>query len=282
MSYMTLETFRSRLEKASGGSVALVGIPSDANSSFLRGAAEAPPKIREALFSESGNTWTETGVNLAEDGRLFDAGDVAVDELAKPWERVAEAIDLLLERRLSPIVLGGDHAITYPIVKALRGKYDRLNILHFDAHPDLYHDFEGNPNSHASPFARVMENGLADRLVQVGIRTATEHQREQAARFNIEVIEMRDVVDGMTVALDRPVYVSVDMDGFDPAYAPGVSHPEPGGLTPRQVIGMIQALEGKIVGADVVEVNPIRDHNNLTGALAAKLVKELAAAMISR
>jgi arginase len=196
MSYMTLETFRSRLEKASGGSV--------------------------------------------------------------------------------------DHAITYPIVKALRGKYDRLNILHFDAHPDLYHDFEGNPNSHASPFARVMENCLADRLVQVGIRTTTGHQREQAARFHVEVIEMRDVVDGMTVALDRPVYVSVDMDGFDPAYAPGVSHPEPGGLTPRQVIGMIQALEGKIVGADVVEVNPIRDHNNLTGALAAKLVKELAAAMISR
>ena len=215
-------------------------------------------------------------------GRLFDAGDVAVDELADPWERVAEAIDLLLESRLSPIVLGGDHAITYPIVKAFRGKYDRLNILHFDAHPDLYHDFEGNPNSHASPFARVMENGLADRLVQVGIRTATGHQREQAARFNVEVIEMRDVVGGMTVALDRPVYVSVDMDGFDPAYAPGVSHPEPGGLTPRQVIGMIQALEGKIVGADVVEVNPIRDHNNLTGALAAKLFKELAAAMISR
>lgn len=279
---MTLDALRARIEKATGGSIALVGIPSDANSSFLRGAADAPPKIREAMFSDSGNTWTETGVNLAEEGRLFDCGDLTVDELAAPWQAAEDAIGLLLADGLHPVVLGGDHAITFPIMKAFRKKYERLNILHFDAHPDLYHDFEGNPNSHASPFARVMENGLADRLVQVGIRTATGHQREQAARFNVEMIEMRDVVDGMRVDIDPPVYVSVDIDGFDPAYAPGVSHPEPGGLTPRQVIGIIQALEGKIVGGDVVEVNPKLDVNNLTGALAAKVVKELAAAILAR
>ncbi len=276
---MTLETLNAALKKSDGRKLALVGIPDDANSTFLRGAAEAPPKIREQLFSDAFNMWTETGVDLGGDV-FFDAGDLNLGEASDAWTAIQDAVCAVLDHGLPPICLGGDHAITWPVVKGFRRRYDALSILHFDAHPDLYDNLGNNPRSHASPFARIMENRLADRLVQVGIRTATGHQREQAKRFGVEMIEMREVTGDLRLAFDSPVYVSVDVDGLDPAYAPGVSHPEPGGLSPRQLIDMIQRLEGRLVGADIVEVNPRRDSHNLTAVAAAKIVKEIAAKML--
>ena len=156
-----------------------------------------------------------------------------------------------------------------------------LTILHIDAHPDLYDEFEGDRYSHACPFARIMEERLATRLVQVGIRTMSGPVRAQADRFGVEVIDMRAWEAGMRPVVAGPSYVSVDLDGLDPAFAPGVSHWEPGGLSVRDVIGMIQAIPGRIVGADVVELNPLRDHDGMTAMVAAKIVKELASAMLS-
>jgi arginase len=210
----------------------LIGFRSDENSSFLRGAAEAPPLIREALFSDAANLWSETGVDLGADGIFVDAGDVNPDSP----KQIEDSVGSLLAQKLRPICLGGDHSITYPILRAIAREHPALSILHFDAHPDLYNDFRGNPHSHASPFARIMEEKLAHRLVQVGIRTMNGHQREQATRFGVEVIEMKDLRNGLNLTFDTPVYVSVDMDALDPAFAPGVSHREPGGLTTRQVI----------------------------------------------
>ncbi len=276
---MILESLKAALEKSDRQKLALVGIPDDANSTFLRGAAEAPPKIRAQLFSDAFNMWTETGVDLGEDV-LLDAGDLDLGEVPDAWAAIQHAVEAVLDHGLTPICLGGDHAITWPIVKGFRRKYDTLSILHFDAHPDLYDNFGDNPRSHASPFARIMENHLADRLVQVGIRTANGHQRKQARRFGVEMIEMRELTGDLSLAFDSPVYISVDVDGLDPAYAPGVSHPEPGGLSPRQVIDTIQRLDGRIVGADIVEVNPRRDFHDLTAVVAAKIVKEVAAKML--
>jgi arginase family enzyme len=122
-----------------------------------------------------------------------------------------------------------------------------------------------------------MEEGLARRLVQVGIRTANDHQRKQAARFSVEMIEMKDFRDGLALAFDEPVYVTFDMDGLDPAFAPGVSHREPGGLSTRQAVDVIQRLRGEVVGGDVVEFNPRMDSSGMTAMVAAKLVKEIAA-----
>ncbi len=278
---MTVKTLKAVLEKLEPRKLALIGVPDDSNSSFFRGPAEAPPAIREQLFSDAFNMWTETGVDLGADV-FFDAGDLEMVGLPDAWAAVQDAIEVLLDHELPPICLGGDHAITYPIVKAFRARYDKLSILHFDAHPDLYDNFGDNPHSHASPFARIMENNLADRLVQVGIRTATGHQRAQAERFGVEMIEMRALKDDLSLGFDSPVYVSVDIDGLDPAYAPGVSHPEPGGLSPRQVIDTIQRLEGKLVGADIVEVNPQKDFQNLTSVVAAKIVKEIAGRMLQQ
>jgi agmatinase len=259
--------------------IALVGFRSDENSSFLRGAAEAPPLIRSALASDSSNAWCENGLELS--GSTFhDAGDFAAPPGATMLATIEAAIGALLDRGLRPISLGGDHAITYPILRAFAKRQPRLSILHFDAHPDLYDEFQGNRLSHACPFARIMEEGLARRLVQVGLRTVNAHQRAQIARFGVEAIEMKDFRDGIALTFDGPVYVSIDLDGLDPAFAPGVSHREPGGLSTRQTLDVIAGVRAPVVGADVVEFNPRMDPTGMTAMVCAKLVKELAGKML--
>ena len=258
----------------------LLGIPFDANSSYLRGTAEAPQKIRAAMRCDASNMWTESGVDLGAAGRFGDAGDLQLEE-ASAFAEIERAVGELLRKGETPVSLGGDHSITYPIVKAFARHYPELTILHFDAHPDLYAEFEGNPLSHACPFARIMEAGLAKRLVQVGIRTMNGHQREQAAKFRVEVVEM-----GSLPAYDRmkakgPVYVSFDMDALDPAFAPGVSHREPGGLSVREAIAHLHAIEGEIVGADIVEYNRAQDVAGMTATVAAKILREIMGTMIA-
>lgn len=248
-------------------------------SSFARGAAEAPPLIRRALFSEASNRFSESGAAITEDS-IYDDGDLPAASGQTMLERIEQAIAKLLDQHYKPISLGGDHAITYPILRAFARKYPRLSILHFDAHPDIYDEFEGNRYSHACPFARIMEEGLVERLVQVGIRTMTDHQREQIERFNVEVVEMRDWRDDWPLDFDTPLYISFDVDGLDPAFAPGVSHREPGGLSTRQAVNALLNLNAEIVGADIVEFNPRMDVANLTETVCAKLVKEIAAQML--
>lgn len=181
---------------------------------------------------------------------------------------------------MAPISLGGDHSITYPIVRGFARKFKDLSILHFDAHPDLYDSYQGNRYSHASPFARIMEHGLVKRLVQVGIRTFTADQREQVRKYGVESIEMRQLTDSLQLEFNSPVYISFDVDALDPAFAPGVSHREPGGMSTRQAIDLIQRLRGQVVGADIVEFNPRMDPLHVTGTVCAKLLKEIAAKML--
>jgi agmatinase len=260
--------------------LAMIGVPWDENSSFMRGPAEAPEIIRDAFASESANLWTETGIDFGATP-IFDAGDIEPTSGAAMTRRITESIAALLDQGYLPISLGGDHAITYPVVKAFAKKYPRLGILHFDAHPDIYDEFQGNRHSHACPFARIMEEGLVERLVQVGIRTATGHQRDQIERFGVEVVEMKDFRDDLITEFDTPVYISFDIDGLDPAFAPGVSHREPGGLSTRQALNVIQRLKADVVGADIVEFNPQMDSTGLTAMVCAKLLKEIAAKMLA-
>jgi len=255
----------------------LIGLPYDASSSYRRGPALAPAAIREALHCESTNSWSESLRDLSQ---LADAGDLALPPNGEARTLIEQGIRRVLERGGVPIALGGDHSVTYPILRAIGPGHPELTILHFDAHPDLYQDFEGDPFSHACPFARILEDGLAKRLVQVGIRTMSVHQRQQADRFGVEVIDMRAWAAGVRPKLQGPLYVSIDVDAFDPAFAPGVSHVEPGGLTSREVITLLQNLPGPLVGADVVEFNPDHDLPGITAPLCAKLVKELASRML--
>ncbi len=258
----------------------LIGLPYDASSSFMRGAALAPAKIREALRSPSANSWTESLLNIDDPHVLTDAGDLELTSPEQSRDAITAAIHQLLAKRQRPLALGGDHSVTYPVLRAVAQHHSSLSILHIDAHPDLYDHFEGVKYSHACPFARIMEEKCAQRLVQVGIRTMSAHQAEQIKKFDVHVIDMRAWEQGKRPHMIGPVYVSIDLDGIDPAFAPGVSHHEPGGLSVRDVITMIQQIPGPIVGADVVEYNPLRDINNMTAMVAAKLVKELAARMV--
>jgi arginase len=262
------------------GRPSLVGLPYDGSSSFRRGAAAAPRIIREALRSPASNSWSEGGVDVGGPTALADAGDVDLANTADIRAAIEAGIRSIIRDGGRPIALGGDHSVTYPVLRALRTACPSLSVLHFDAHPDLYDEFEGDRFSHACPFARVMEEGLADRLIQAGIRTMNGHQREQADRYGVDVIDMRAWVSGARPEVRGPVYISIDMDALDPAFAPGVSHREPGGLSVREVLTVIQSLPGPIVGADIVEFNPNQDPIGLTAPVCAKLVKELVGRMI--
>jgi len=278
----------------------VVGIPFDGQSSYLRGAGEAPAKIREAMWCDASNMWTELGVDLGVAGVFEDAGDLelpaqsAASQNPHPSTRSGQAFSqnqgevghpvlLAIEAAIAkhidagkrPVSLGGDHSITYPIVRAFARHYPELTIFHFDAHPDLYDELEGNRLSHACPFARIMEAGLAKRLVQVGIRTMNGHQRQQAKRFGVEVVEMRGLPAYEKLKAAGPVYITFDMDVLDPAFAPGISHREPGGMTVREAIAQLQAIEGEIVGADIVEYNPVQDVSGMTATVAGRILKEI-------
>jgi agmatinase len=259
----------------------LIGLPYDASSSFLQGPAEAPPLIREALHSPSWNTWCEQLREVTGDGGLTDAGDLDLVAAAEARGRIEAGIAALIDGGHRPIALGGDHSVTYPVLRAVARVRRDLTILHVDAHPDLYDEFEGDRYSHACPFARIMEEGLARRLLQVGIRTMNAHQRRQADRFGVEMIDMRAWHAGERPRTDGPLYLSIDLDGLDPAYAPGVSHRDPGGLSVREVIDLVQGVGGVLVGADIVEYNPQRDIGGVTAIVAAKLVKEVAGRMLA-
>lgn len=256
----------------------LIGIPYDASSSFLRGSAGAPPLVRQALHSPAGNNYAERGADLS---KLADAGDLTLtDDAASARVMIQAGIELSLKNGFQPIALGGDHSITYPIMRAIAQAHRQVTILHIDAHGDLYDEFEGDRFSHACPFARIMDEDLCGRLVQVGIRTLTPHQRDQISRFKVDTIEMQHFAGGARPSISGPVYLSIDLDGLDPAFAPGVSHREPGGLSVRDTLSMIHALGGPIVGADVVEFNPAQDLGGVTASVAAKIVREIAGSML--
>ncbi|MEM8902413.1 MAG: agmatinase [Actinomycetota bacterium] len=262
----------------------LVGLPYDASSSFLRGPAEAPVAVRRALHGGSSNWSTERGIDLdPAAGRWCDVGDLEVpDDPAAASTSIREAAATFDG---PTVALGGDHFVTFPLVAALARRHRDLTILHVDAHPDLYDELDGQRLSHACPFARIMEAGHAARLVQFGIRTLTAHQREQADRFGVEIHTAADW-DGSLPEVHGDVYVTIDVDGLDPAFAPGVSHHEPGGLTTRQVLGLVHQLAdapgARLVGADVVEINPRRDHHDMTAMVGAKLVKEFLGLLVEQ
>jgi agmatinase len=264
------------VNSGTGKTVRLIGLPTDSHSSFLRGAAAAPAAIRAALGSDHSNRSVEHGGELGVEIAFEDVGDLPLQEDEGDPGKISDSAELAARQGTVPIFLGGDHMVTFPIVEGLARILGPLNILHFDAHPDLYDDFEGNTLSHASPFARIMERGLARRLVQLGIRTLNGHCREQARRFGVELVEMRDFAPDRVPIPDAPLYVSIDLDALDPAFAPGVSHHEPGGLSTRDVLAVLHRIKGGLAGADIVELNPSRDINQMTATVAAKLVKEVA------
>ncbi|MFQ5795455.1 MAG: agmatinase [Candidatus Bipolaricaulia bacterium] len=279
---MVLSDLDARISELQPNTITVLGLPLDENSSFMHGPALAPTRIREVLHTGSTNLCAESGLDLATEPCWQDLGDLTLPSSMTAFTEIEQAITQLLNRDASALSLGGDHSVTYPILRAYAQKYPELNVLQLDAHPDLYDEWAGNRYSHACPFARIMEEQLVARLVQVGIRTMNPHQRRQAERFGVEVIEMRDWRPDISLDFDGPVYLSLDIDVLDPAFAPGISHHEPGGLTTRDVLVIIQNLNAPIVGADIVEFNPKRDPMGITAMVAVKFLKEIVAQMLEK
>jgi agmatinase len=259
----------------------LLGIPFDANSSYLGGTSLAPPLIRTAMNCDSSNSWSENGVNLATPEIFGDAGDLQMPADASAFPFIEQSVENLLAKGRRPICLGGDHSITYPIVRTFARYFADLTIVHFDAHPDLYDEFQGNRYSHACPFARIMEEGWAKRLIQLGIRTMSQPLQEQVNKFGVEVFTMSQLPALNRLQLDGPVYISFDVDVLDPAFAPGISHREPGGMSVREALNHLHAIRGNIVGADLVEYNPTQDISQLTWMVCGRLLKEILGKMIA-
>jgi len=278
----------------------LAGLPFDHLSTYVRGAGMAPKLIRQALRCGSSNLWSEHGVDL--DEVLQDIGD------APSFEN----IEGFIEQLDSPVMcLGGDHAVTLPVLRAL-GRNQPLSVLHFDAHPDLYDPSSGivaplgterKPGtkipSHATPFFEALSEGLIKDLLQVGVRTLNKHQALNASRFpQVQIVTMDSISElwqdclADTWGANSEVYISIDLDVLDPAFAPSVSHLEPGGLSTRELVTILRKMKfpnSRIVGADVVEYNPVSEKEHEEGnqlptqsaMVAAKLVKELVG-MISK
>lgn len=261
--------------------VILTGICYDANSSFLQGPAKAPAIIRKMETDGSANTWSELGINIEPGTYYTDAGDLQIENLppAEAFTAIQKHVDQLLTPGRPVLTLGGDHSISFPVIDAFTNYHDHLHVLHLDAHADLYEDFEGNPYSHASPFARLLEKGAIASLTQVGIRTLNAHQRKQTERYGTDMIEMKDFTPGEILQLKSPLYISLDIDVLDPAFAPGISHHEPGGMSVRELIHFLQQVHATVVGGDIVEYNPQRDINHQTAMVCYKLMKEMMAIM---
>lgn len=273
-----LADFMAASEDYASARAVLWGIGQDFTTSYRPGTRFGPGRIREASYGIEEFSY-HSRLSLTEKN-FFDLGDVAVvfgdvQETLRRAEEVARR--LFADDKLS-LMMGGEHLVTLPVVKAAYEKYGNdLVLLQFDAHADLREDYLGNPLSHATVMRRCLDFLPARNLYQFGIRSGTREEFEfgmsQCHLFPHEVLEpLRRVLPTLE---GRPVYVTIDIDVMDPAFAPGTGTPEPGGITSREMINAVLAMRGlHVVGLDVVEVAPGLDQTDRTPVLAAKLIRE--------
>jgi agmatinase len=224
---------------------------------------------------------------------VADAGDVACNpfDIAEAISQIEGAADEVLDSTPHLLSIGGDHTIALPLLRAMHRRHGPVALVHFDAHLDTWDTYFGAAYTHGTPFRRAWEEGLLleDRATHVGIRGPlfSPDDLVDDARFGFEIVSAMDVLDdGRQAVADRirhrlgeaPVYVSIDIDVLDPAFAPGTGTPEAGGLTSRELLGILRGVAGvNLVGADIVEVAPPFDHAEVTSVAAAHVAYELLA-----
>jgi agmatinase len=228
--------------------------------------------------------------------QVADAGDIACNpfDIKEAVDQIAAGAAALLEDADHLLAIGGDHTIAYPLLRVTRQKFGPVALVHFDAHLDTWQTYFGAPITHGTPFRRAAEEGLflADRSLHVGIRGPVYARRdlEEDAELGFRIVSAmdleRDGVDGVAARIrerigDARLYISIDIDVLDPAHAPGTGTPEAGGLTSRELLGILRGLAGtRLVGADVVEVAPAYDHAEMTTVAAAHVAYELLALIL--
>ncbi len=279
-----------RLDEVSKADIAVVGIPFDAGTSYRPGARFGPAHIRESsrLLRPYNPAQDASPFVLAQ---VVDAGDIAVNPFNIPQaiEQIEAGVDELLSGGMRLVTLGGDHTIAYPILKALHKKHGPVTVIHFDAHLDTWDTYFGAPLTHGTPFRRASEDGFIDlaSCMHVGIRgplyadtdLSDDHKLgfEVVTSIDIDKLGMDAIIARMKARVgNKPVYVSIDVDVLDPAFAPGTGTPEIGGLSSREMLALIRSLDTvNLIGADIVEVSPQYDNAQITGFAAATMAYEL-------
>jgi agmatinase len=265
----------------------IYGMPMDYTVSFRPGSRFGPARIREVSIGlEEYSPYLDK--SLA-DIDFFDAGDLPLPfgNPGKSLDLIGEYVRGLLADGKFPLGLGGEHLVSWPVIREVYAQYPNLAIIHFDAHADLREQYEGEPLSHSTPLRKAAELIGGKNVYQFGIRSGTREEfayaREQLHLFPFEVLEPLKTV--LPSLAGRPVYLTIDIDVLDPSAAPGTGTAEAGGITSKELLAAIHAIAGsdlKIVGADIVEVAPVYDQSEQTQIVAAKLVREILLGLVSR
>jgi agmatinase len=269
--------FMGSLDQYEKAEVVILGVPLEATLSFRPGTRFGPQQIRQVSVAlEEYSLYRNRDLNEI---YFFDAGDVSLPfgNLDESLRLIEQAASQLVLDGKKPIFLGGEHLVSYPLIKALANHYPDLVVLHFDAHADLRPDYLGQRLSHATVMRRVSEIVKGINIYQFGIRSGTREEfafaRENTNLYPVEVLEPLKKI--LPLISGRPIYLTLDIDVVDPAYAPGTGTPEPGGCSSREIMAALHQLQGQnIVGMDLVEVSPGNDLNDLTSVLGAKLIRE--------
>lgn len=268
--------FSSDNDDLKENSFGIIGVPFDSTTSYHSGARLGPIVVREASFGfEKYNTVFNKELSTT----FYDFGDVNVvpGNCKKTCEIVEDTVNELLDLNINPIIIGGEHSASVGAIKALYEKYGKLTVIHLDAHRDLAFEFIGEKYSHATVMRRAHETGAG--LVQIGIRSSSAEEEDFVkSMYNIQTFKNKDVhkhmdaIEYYLINIDGPIYVSIDMDVIDPAIAPNVGNPTPGGLFISEVETIIETLSHKnVVGLDVVETASDRLGDN-TAVVAAKII----------
>ncbi|GAB6181710.1 agmatinase [Desulfotomaculum defluvii] len=255
----------------------LVGAPMDFTVSFRPGTRQGPQAIRQVSIGLE-----EYSVLLDRDlaeYTYYDAGDISIPfgHVLESLDKIGQVVDRIIRDDKFPLVLGGEHLISLPVIKQVVQKYPDLKVIHFDAHADLRQDYMGQTLSHASVMRRVADLVGGQNIYQFGIRSGTreefDYARANTRMFPGKVLEpLKQVLPELT---GHPVYITLDIDVVDPAYAPGTGTAEPGGCSSTEILDAIYLMkELNVVGMDLVEISPVYDHSERTALLGAKLVRE--------
>ena len=268
--------FSSDNDDLKENSFGIIGVPFDSTTSYHSGARLGPIVVREASFGfEKYNTVFNKDLTAC----FYDFGDVNVihGNCEKTCQIVEDTVNELIELNVKPIIIGGEHSASIGAIRALAEKYEKLTVIHLDAHRDLAFEFIGEKYSHATVMRRAHEMGVD--LVQIGIRSSSKDEEDFVkSTYNIQTFKNRDVhkhmdaIEYYLINIDGPIYISIDMDVVDPSIAPRVGNPTPGGLFISELETIIETLSHKnIVGLDVVETASDRLGDN-TAVVGAKLI----------
>lgn len=255
----------------------IIGIPMDATTSFRPGTRLAPYRVREV--SESVEEYSVYQDKSLEEIDFYDAGDIIIPfgNVGESLRRIEEVSRGLVKVGKKVFAIGGEHLVSLPLIKSYHRQYSNLTVVQMDAHADLRHDYLGETLSHATVMRHVVQEIGDKNLYQLGIRSATrEELKYAAAKTCLYLDRFLDVLDEVIKKIgDRPVYLSLDIDVLDPAFAPGTGTPEAGGISSRELLQALHRLgELQVVGFDMVEISPPYEKGDNTSILGAKILRE--------